>query len=86
MAGIDAGIDSILLNKKVMAENHPGRPSRMTFNTALSFFISAIGLLLIQSKSEKKQKAGQLAAFLLLLLALLSLISYLYQTQNFLAS
>ncbi|NCT74738.1 MAG: PAS domain S-box protein [Chitinophagaceae bacterium] len=83
MAGIDAGIDSILLNKKVMAENHPGRPSRMTFNTALSFFISAIGLLLIQSKSEKKQKAGQLAAFLLLLLALLSLISYLYQTQNF---
>ncbi|MBP7556328.1 MAG: PAS domain S-box protein, partial [Chitinophagaceae bacterium] len=82
-AGIDAGIDTVLLNKKVMAENLPGRPSRMTFNTALSFFIAAISLLLVQSKSEKKLKAGQLGAFLLLLLTLLSLISYLYQTQSF---
>jgi len=83
LSGTDIGLDSILLNKKVLAENHPGWPSRMTFNTALSFVIAGTGLLLIQSNSEKKLKAGQLGAFLLLLISLLSLISYLYQAQSF---
>lgn len=83
LAAVDIGLDSFLLNKKVLAENLPGRPSRMTFNTALSFLIAGISLLLVQSKSEKKLKIGQLGAFLLVLLSLLSLISYLYQTQSF---
>lgn len=83
LAGVDIGLDSILMNKKVLAENHPGRPSRMTFNTALSFLIAGISLILVQGKPEKKLKAGQIGAFVLLLLSLLSLISYLYQTQRF---
>lgn len=81
--GFDTGIDSILFNKKVLAEDLPNRPSRMTFNTALGFLLAPVSLLLVKSKQEKRILAGQLVSFFILLLSLLSLLSYLYQTKSF---
>ena len=77
------GIDKWLFTDKLIVNNNAGKPNFMAPNTAISFFILGISLLLFRYKISKKNLLSDYFASAVGLISLGSLIGYAYQSVEF---
>ncbi|RXK57536.1 PAS domain S-box protein [Lacibacter luteus] len=82
-------LDLLLFNKKVVNENFGGFVNNMAPNTALSFMLSSVALLLITLNNRTAEVGAQIAIFLCMLIAVFCLLGYVfgavefYEVQNY---
>ena len=77
------GIDKWLFTNKLALNSNAGRPNFMAPNTAMSFFILGVSLLLFRYKINKKNLLSDYFASAVGLISLASLIGYAYQSMEF---
>jgi len=80
LLALDVNIDTWLFYEKIEADVINNVKNRMAPNTALAFFFTGFSLLMINHKSRGTY---QLITLLVGLLALLSILGYLYQVKSF---
>lgn len=81
--GLHARIDQFILSEKLQQYEAFGGSNRMAFNTAICFLLLSAAIILIKQDSSKKTFIAQINSLLIALLALLSIIGYLFQVQMF---
>lgn len=83
VSGSGFGLDTYLYSKKLQQAFNFGRPNRISINTALAFTLVGLGLMVFHVKTVRRLLPTQGIAVLTLLLSLLSLLSYMYQSTSF---
>jgi signal transduction histidine kinase len=78
LTGADLRFDSLLFKEKLsfQATSFPGRPSPQT---AFSFVVIGVALLLIRTKIRRAHSLAQVLALFVALIAAIALLGYLYQ-------
>ncbi len=78
LTGVDLGIDLLLFADRTAVAPHPGR---MALATALSFSLAGFGLLLLRRSADGAILIGQTMALSVVVLALSSVLAYLFGAQ-----
>ena len=81
VSGPDINVDTFLFKSRLAEGLGENISNRMAANTALSFILSAIALLLLNVETKRKKMPAQIIAVILFLLSLLFLIGYLYEVR-----
>ena len=79
ITNFDWQIDHILYTKKIVSDIKGNLSNSMAPNTAFCFMLLGICLFLSNTQNDKKQKLVQVLALLIMFIALLSVIAYLYR-------
>lgn len=82
-SGFDAEIDRLLFSKKINEDIIGNLPNRMAPNTAAGFIFSGISLLFLKYETHRKRKLAQYFVLITALIALLSILGYIYQVEKF---
>lgn len=80
--GIPNAIDQLLFTEK-LADNVSNVHNRMAPNTAFNFILTGISLFLLTVKKEKYYKVSHYLVLITTLIALLSIIGYIYGVRSF---
>ncbi|HTI12675.1 MAG TPA: PAS domain S-box protein, partial [Puia sp.] len=76
-------IDQLLFARKLIPNARGSLSSQMTLTSACCFILSGTSLLLLNVKTLKNRIPGQYPALMIGLLALFSMVGYLYRVQTF---
>lgn len=76
-------IDTILFNERLSEESKGNMSNRMASNTAFSFMLLGIALLLLNVETRRKKMPAQIIALIISFIALLSIVGYLYRVNTF---
>jgi PAS domain S-box-containing protein len=74
---LNLGIDQILF-KEAFGALHTSSPNRMGFSAALNSFLAGISILLMDIKTQRNYRPGQIFAIIGGLISLLALLGYVY--------
>ncbi len=76
LAGLDAGIDQLLFRDRLLTV--PFAPNRMAPNTAVSFLMVALALLLLDVKTPGGWHPGQSLSVIVVIVSVLAITGYTY--------
>jgi len=76
-------IDNFLYHKKLVEDLYENIPNRMAPNAAVCLLFTGISLFIIDRETHRKQIATQYLSIIIMLVALFSLIEYIYQVKAF---
>ncbi len=84
--GLDTGIDTILFNTKLTEDPKVIFSNRMALNTAFTFVITGIGLLLMNVETSNKRMPAHFLSVFIFFVAIISILGYLYNIKLFYGS
>jgi PAS domain S-box-containing protein len=81
--GFHFSVDHILFAGSLESDSPGNLPDQMTVNTASCFILSGTTLLLLNTETSRKQMPAQYIALTTIMVAIFSIVGYLYRVQAF---
>jgi PAS domain S-box-containing protein len=83
LPGLQRSVDQLFFAHRLQADQPGNPPNQMTIQTAFCFVLSGLALFLLNRKTKGGHIPAQYIALLTAMIALFSLIGYLYRVQAF---